>query len=92
MRSLFVMTSEDQSLEQAENFAGDELVVLVVVDKNTLATNFDSRLEEIERRAHSLQQELVAKCRKCRVVVEWGEKNEAIANALLREKAQLLNA
>ncbi len=87
-----MLTNENQSLDAVENFSGDELVVLVVVNRNTLATNFDDALAGLERRAHGLEDELKARGKKCRVVVEWGEKSEAVANALLRERAQLLNA
>ena len=92
MKSLFVLTSENQPIEQAEEFAGDELIVLVVINKSTLATNFDNALCALERRAHGLEHELLTKGKKCRVIVEWGEKTEAVNNALLRERAQLLNA
>ncbi len=92
MKSLFVLTSDTQPLGQAEAFSGDELVVLVVVSRNTLATNFDDRLAALERRAGEIQHALLARGKKCRVVIEWGEKSEAVNNALLRERASLLNA
>ena len=92
MRSLFVLTDESQALDEAVNFHGEELVVLVVVDKATLATSFDEKMDAMEEKARSLKQELTAKGRKCRVLVEWGDKTQAVANALQREHAQLINS
>ena len=90
MPSVFVLSNERQSTRQALAFAGDELIVLVVIDKNTLATRFENRMDAIERKAMALEHSLATAGKKCRVIVEWGEKEEVVATTLTRERAQLL--
>lgn len=90
MPSVFVLTSDRQSTGPALAFTGDELIVLVVIDKSTLATSFDSRMDAIERKATALEHKLQSTGKKCRVIVEWGDKEQIIANTLTRERAQLL--
>ena len=91
MKGLFVLTEESQSIEETEFYSGEELVVLVVMDKNTLATNFEDALQGVEKRAQEVQARMRKKNVACRVLVEWGDKIEAVSNALQREQAQLLN-
>ena len=91
MPGLFVLSDASQSFEEAERYAGDELLVLVVIDKNTLATSFDNAMDAIEARAKELRQRVESKGVKCRTLVEWGDKTEAVSNALIRENASLLN-
>ncbi|MBI3588409.1 hypothetical protein HY995_02765 [Candidatus Micrarchaeota archaeon] len=89
--AMLVLTDESQQLGEIEHFSGEELVVLVVLDRNTLATNFDGKMERLERKAGELREKMLSKGKKCRVLIEWGEKTEAVSNALQREQAQLLN-
>lgn len=91
MRGLFVLTDDSQSIEEAENYAGEELVVLVVMDRNALATNFEDELRDVEKRAQEVKIRMKRKNIPCRVLFEWGEKVEAVSNALQREKAELIN-
>jgi hypothetical protein len=90
MPSVFVLSNDRQSTDSAMAFTGDELIVLVVIDKGALATSFDSRMDAIERKAMALEHKLASIGKKCRVIVEWGDKNEVVANTLTRERAQLL--
>ena len=91
MPGLFVLSDASQNFDEVERFAGDELLVLVVIDKNTLATSFDNAMGAIEARAKELQERVQLKGVKCRTLVEWGDKTEAVSNALIRENASLLN-
>ncbi len=91
MRGLFVLTDDSQSIEEAESYAGEELVVLVVMDRNALATNFEDGLRDLEKRAQEIKMRMKKKNIACRVLFEWGDKIEAVSNALEREKAQLIN-
>jgi|GEM_PF-2601541 len=90
-KGLFVLTEESQPIADALAYAGDELVVLVVMDRDTLATDFDGKLKAIEKRAQEIRTKLRKKNIKCSVQVEWGDKTGAVGNALLREGAQLIN-
>ncbi len=85
------MTDDSQPTAEAEEFAGEELVVLVVLDKNTLATSFDDELRAVEKRADELKLKMKRKKVPCRVLFEWGDRIEAVSNALQRENATLLN-
>lgn len=91
MPALFVVNDENQSFEEAERYTGDELLLLVVIDKNTLATRYEGAMGSIETRANEVKSKLEEKGVKCRLVVEWGDKTEAVSNTLIRENASLLN-
>lgn len=91
MRGLFVLTDDSQSIEEAENYAGEELVVLVVMDRNALATSFEDELRDVEKRAQEVKQRMKRKNIPCRVLLEWGDRVESVSNALQREKAELVN-
>lgn len=91
MPSLFVMTESGQSLDEAEKFAGDELLMLIIIDRATLATNFEGDMATLEARAGAVRRKLASRGVPCRVVVEWGDKTEVVSNTLIRENAALLN-
>jgi hypothetical protein len=91
MPAMFVLDSEDQATDEASLYSGDELVVLVVLDRATLATDFDNRMAGMERKAHELKKGFEERGGKCRVMMEWGDKLTVVANALQREQASLLN-
>jgi hypothetical protein len=91
MKGLFVLADESQSIAEALSYQGGELVVLVVMDRDTLATDFDSELKALEKRGQEIGTHLRKRGVKCSVQVEWGDKTSAIGNALLREAATLVN-
>ncbi len=92
MPSVFVLSNDRQSTGPALAFTGDELIVLVVIDRNALATSFDARMDAIERKAMALEHKLASTGRKCRVIIEWGDQEQVVATTLTRERAQLLGS
>ncbi len=91
MPALFVLQREDQDLSVAESFSGDELVVLVVVDRNKLATRFEESIQLLEKRAGGIAALLRSRGVACRTLFEWGDVTEAVSNTIAREDAVLLN-
>ncbi len=91
MPGLFVINSETQPYEQAVQYEGDEVILLIVIDKGTLATKFDNSMDGLEGHAKEISRKITGKGIKCRTVVEWGDKTEVVSNTLIRENAALLN-
>ena len=89
--SLFVLQSEDQDISLAEAFSGDELVVLVVVDRNKLAARFEESIQRLEKRAAGISSLLRSRGVACRTLFEWGDVTESVSNTVAREDAVLLN-
>lgn len=91
MPALFVMHDEDQDLAPVATYKGDELVILVVIDKNKLATRFEDAIRRFEARAEGIAASVRGRGVACRTLYEWGDVVESVSNTLAREDAVLLN-
>jgi hypothetical protein len=91
MKRVMLLTQETQCMEEAENYSGEELIILIAVDSGTLATSFEGKMDALVAKAEEVQKKLGAKGVACRVLVEWSNAEEALKNCLTREQAELLN-
>ena len=91
MTDLLVVNSPTQDFSKLDEYAGSDLVLLLVMDNNSLSGSFDESIEGLQSKAEELRKELELRKINCKVVTEWGDRNQAITNTLLREKAKLLS-
>ncbi len=68
----------------------DSLTILIPVKRDTLASEFEKDMKRYMKEAESLQEQLLKKEIHSKVLVEWGDKKEAISLCLAREEAVVL--
>jgi hypothetical protein len=90
MKRVYVIENGLQDIGPALTFEGKHLVVLVLMGHGTLATDVDRELEEKRRLAQRIEEARGARGQPCDVLVEWGDREEIVRNALVREGAELL--
>ena len=91
MKAIFVLAESEQGLDEAMDFDGEELIILLPLDKSRIASGFDRHVKRLRTRAQELKSTLKQRGVKARVVVEWGNRNEVVRNASLREYANVIN-
>ena len=91
MKGIFVLAEANQGLDEAMDFDGEELIILLPLDKSRLASDFDTHVKRLRSRAKELKNALRERGVRSKVVVEWGERDEVVRNASLREYARVLN-
>ncbi len=91
MKSIFVLAEADQVVDEAINFDGEELIILLPLDRSRIASGFDRHVKLLRKRAQELKNVLRQRGVRARVVVEWGDRDEVVRNASLREYARVLN-
>lgn len=88
---LYVLHKSSQRMKELDSFSGKQIVILVVVDPKIVAGNFDEALIDLEKKAQEASIKLNSRGILSKIIVEWGDKTESIANTLQRENAKLLN-
>jgi len=91
LKGIFVLSEEDQATDEAVNFDGEEIIILLPLDKSRVASGFDRYAKRLRSKAQEIKGMLKDKGVRAKVVVEWGEKDEVVRNASLREYARVLN-
>ncbi|MGB9577338.1 MAG: hypothetical protein ACP5O3_00505 [Candidatus Micrarchaeia archaeon] len=87
MKHVFLIATGDEDTFLAENYSGEELIILVVAPKHGLAGELESRLEKMRGKAEELSLKLAPRGVPNRVLLEWGDPREALENCLNREGA-----
>lgn len=90
MKHVFLISSGEEDCYLAENYSaetGEELIILVAVPRAGLASDFDQRLQRLRDKAEALSLHLAPRGVHNRIVIEWGEPREVLANCLQRENA-----
>lgn len=90
IKRLYVIDDPYQDITVALEYEGGELVTLIVMNPQTLATNMERELEERKRLALRIAQARASRRQHCEFRVEWGTRDEVVRNSLVREGAELL--
>jgi len=91
VKHVFLICRGDEDTFQAENYSGEELVILVVVDAKGLAGDADKKISVLRHKAEQLSMALAPKGVPNRVIMQWGDPREELNRCLEREgAAQLL--
>ncbi|MBI5228937.1 hypothetical protein HY991_02415 [Candidatus Micrarchaeota archaeon] len=90
-KGVFLLTNSEQGIEEAERFDGEELIVLIVIDSSTFATSFDDYMNSLQEKAESVRSISGNKGTLCRILIEWGKRDEVLKNCLDREEAEWIN-
>jgi ferritin len=67
--------------------AEDSLIFLIALDREKLASEFDTHLKKIVKEAEGLQSQLKLKGVESKLLIEWGNPSEVLATCLAREQA-----
>ncbi|MFH0971636.1 MAG: hypothetical protein V1835_03650 [Candidatus Micrarchaeota archaeon] len=78
------------ALQLSDLTPDDSLVLLIAIERDKLAAEFETHMNKIVREAEQLQSLLKQKGVAAKVLIEWGNKEEVIATCLAREQAILL--
>ncbi len=68
----------------------DALTFLVPLERETLASEFESHLRKLLREAEGVQSQLKLKGVDSKIIIEWGKSEDVVASSLAREQAILL--
>ena len=69
---------------------GDAVTILLPLDRDGIASEVDRGLQSLRAEAERLQALLSSKGVEAKVLVEWGDLQQALQNCLQREEAVLL--
>ncbi len=90
-KAVFLLHDEHQDTTCAEEFQGEELVILVVADRGQLSGGADDVLDGLNRKASKIASLLKPAGKKVDVVMEWGSVKAALHSCLQREQCPALN-
>ncbi|MFH1257403.1 MAG: hypothetical protein V1658_00535 [Candidatus Micrarchaeota archaeon] len=68
----------------------DSLVLLIALDREKLASEFEADVKRLVREAESLKFQMEKKKIASKVLIEWGARDEILSACLAREGAILL--
>ncbi|MFH1257461.1 MAG: hypothetical protein ABIG96_03830 [Candidatus Micrarchaeota archaeon] len=68
----------------------DSITFLIALEREKLAAEFDTHLKKLVAEAEGLKDQLSLKQITAQILIEWGNRDEILANALAREQAILL--
>ncbi|HEV8290046.1 MAG TPA: hypothetical protein VGQ00_03800 [Candidatus Norongarragalinales archaeon] len=90
MRALYVLENVNQDTAAIDDFEGEELFILILANPSALANEFDGEMEALREKAILLARKVSMNGVKPRLLIEWGEREEVVRNALEREKCVLI--
>jgi len=90
-KAVFLLHDEHQDTTPAEEFEGEELVILLVADRSELAGSAEDALNGLSKKAEKIASLVQSTGRQARVILEWGSVKDALHACLQREQCPLLN-
>ena len=90
MRYVFVLENNSPAPPTDALSGGDAVTIIVPLNRDGIAAEVDRELLLMRAEAERLQAMLSSKGVDAKVIVEWGDRRQAIENCLQREEAVLL--